>query len=145
MPEDSLVHFADEVSKLMPDILREFLKRQAREVAQGNVTLPQILILDALKDKTYARMGELAKYLSVSMAATTGIADKLVRNGLARRTGSPDDRRIVNISITAKGKKIIEKYNQARYRAIMEMFGGLSSSDRDKYLQILSKIHNRIK
>ena len=51
MSNNSLIQFANEVSKLMPDILRGFLKRQTKEVAQGNITLPQILILDILKDK----------------------------------------------------------------------------------------------
>lgn len=145
MSSEDLRHFADSVSQLMPDILREFLRRQTKEVAQGNITLPQILILGVLKGKTSMRMGELAQYLSVSMAATTGMADKLVRNGFAIRTGSPRDRRVVNISITPKGKRIVEKYNQARQKTIIEMFGSLSASDRSKYLEILRKIHTHIK
>lgn len=145
MPDNSLIQFSNDVSRLMPDILREFLRRQTKEIAQGNISLPQILILDILKNRTSMRMGELAKYLSVSMAATTGIVDRLVRNGFAIRAGSTYDRRVVNISITAKGKRVVEKYNQARQKTIIEMFGSLTASDRSKYLEILSKIHSHIK
>lgn len=145
MADNTLIHFANEVLKLMPDILREFLRRQTKEITQGNFSLPQILILDVLKEKASMRMGELAKYLSVSMAAATGIADKLVRNGFVIRTGSPHDRRVVNISITAKGKKMITQFNLARQKTIIEIFGALSDSDRDKYLEILNKIHGRLK
>lgn len=144
MPDNALTHFANEVLKLMPDILREFLKRQTGEITQGNLSLPQILILDVLKDKASMRMGELAKYLSVSMAAATGIADKLVKSGFVTRAGSPADRRIVNISITAKGKKMVSEFNRARQKTIIEVFGALSGTDRDKYLEILSKIHARL-
>ncbi|OGX23782.1 MAG: hypothetical protein A3J51_00730 [Omnitrophica WOR_2 bacterium RIFCSPHIGHO2_02_FULL_45_21] len=145
MPDNPLTHFANEVSKLMPDILREFLRRQTREISQGNISLPQILILDALKERASMRMGELAEYLSVSMAATTGIANKLVKNGFVLRTGTPHDRRIVNISITPKGRKTVNEYNRARQKTIIEIFGSLSSSDRSKYLEILNKIHYRLR
>ena len=144
MPDNALTHFANEVLKLMPDILREFLRRQTGEITQGNFSLPQILILDVLKDKVSMRMGELAKYLSVSMAAATGIVDKLVKSGFVTRAGSPHDRRIVNISITAKGKKMVSEFNRARQKTIIEVFGALSGTDRDKYLEILSKIHARL-
>lgn len=144
MPDNALTRFANEVLKLMPDILREFLKRQSGEITQGNLSLPQILILDVLKDKVSMRMGELAKYLSVSMAAATGIADKLVKSGFVTRAGSLADRRIVNISITAKGKKMVSGFNRARQKTIIEVFGALSGTDRDKYLEILSKIHARL-
>lgn len=144
MSDDAIRHFANEVLKLMPDILREFLKRQTKEIAQGNISLPQILTLDVLKGRGSMRMGELAKYLSVSMAAATGIADRLVRNGFISRAGSAEDRRIVNISITAKGGKVVNEYNRARQKTIIEVFGALSGSDRDKYLELLNKIHKRI-
>ena len=145
MLDSAIISFANEVSKLMPDIMREFLKRQTREVTRGNISLPQMLILNILKDRVSLRMGELAKYLGVSMAATTGIVDKLVRSGFALRSSSVNDRRIVNISITAQGKKIIQKHNQARQKALIEIFGSLSLADRNKYLEILSKIQRHLK
>lgn len=145
MSDNPLTHFANEVSRLMPDILREFLKRQSKEVIRGNISLPQMLILDILKDKASMRMGDLAKYLSVTLPATTGIVDKLVRNGLVLRTSMPADRRIVNINITPHGKRAVEKYNQARRKTIIEIFGNLSAFDRNKYLEILNKMHRHLK
>lgn len=145
MPGNAMEDFADKVVKLMPDIMREFLKRQTREFSQGNISLPQTLILDILKDKPSMRMGELAEYLSVSMAAATGIVERLFKGGYVLRGGVPYDRRIVNISATSKGKKIIKSHNQARQKAIIEMFGVLSLEDRDRYLEILSKIQRHLK
>ncbi|TAN62577.1 MarR family transcriptional regulator [bacterium] len=145
MSDDAIKNFANDVLKLMPDILREFFKRQTKEIAQGNISLPQILTLDLLKARGSMRMGELAKYLSVSMAAATGIADRLVRSGFVSRAGSNQDRRIVNISITTKGKKVAQEFNRARQKTIIEVFGALSGTDRDKYLELLNKIHKHIK
>ncbi|MEK6568050.1 MAG: MarR family transcriptional regulator [Candidatus Omnitrophota bacterium] len=145
MPPDTIVRFADDVSRMLSDVMRKFLRRQTKEVVQGNISLPQVFILDALKDKSSMRMGELAGHLSVSMAAVTGIADKLVKSGFVLRGSVLGDRRVVNISITAKGREVIRRHNRARHKAIMDMFGHLSAEDREKYLEILTKIHQHLK
>lgn len=146
MPEDSITKFAQEVSRLLPEIIRESLKRQAGLfMQQGNMSLAQLFVLSLLKDCQLMRMGDLAKHLSVSMAATTGIVNKLVKNGLVIRTSSPNDRRIVNISITPKGRKIIDELNENRQKLFIEIFGSLTEADRDKYLEILAKVHGYLK
>lgn len=145
MSDDALVHFADDVSRMLSDIMRTFLKQQTKEVVEGRISLPQVFVLDVLKDKTSMRMGELAKHLSVSMAATTGIVDKLVKNGFAVRSSNAGDRRVVNISITASGRKAIARHNQARHKVIIGMFGYLSAQDRNTYHHILTKIHQHLK
>lgn len=145
MSEEALARFAGEVSKLMPAIMREFLKRQAKEITRGSLTLPQLLILDTLREKGSMRMGELAEFLGVSMAAATGVVERLVNNGLSERAGSPGDRRVVNISITAKGSAIVEKHTRARLKATVDLFQNLSPPDRDKYLEILQKINRHLK
>lgn len=140
MPNKSLLEFADEVLRFHPVLMRRFLKKQAKEIAQDNISFPQMLILDILNVKQSIRMGELAKYLSVSMAAATGIVDRLVKQGLAIRTSSPTDRRVVNINITDRGKKRMQKCNEIKQKTIIEIFGGLTEADRNKYLEILRKI-----
>ena len=125
--------------------MRKFLRQQTKEVVEGRISLPQVFVLDVLKDKTSMRMGELAKHLSVSTAATTGIVDRLVKNGFVVRGSSAGDRRVVNISITSSGRKVIARHNQARHKAIIGMFGHLSAHDRNTYRDILTKIHRHLK
>ncbi len=144
MADESLTQFANEVSRFHPELMRQFLKRQIKEISRGSISLSQMLVLDVLKESAAMRMGGLAKELAVSMAAATGTVDKLVKSSYVIRTSSPDDRRIVNISLTALGKKIAEKYSQARLKTIIDIFGKLSHSDRNKYLAILRKIHHHL-
>lgn len=144
MSNKSLLQFADEVSRFHPELMRRFLRRQTKEIARYDISPAQMLILDILNHKNSMRMGELAKYLSVSLPATTGIVDRLMKLGLVVRANSPVDRRVVNIDIAAKGKKIVKECRQAKQRTIIEIFGGLSEADRDKYLEILRKILNRL-
>jgi len=145
MTDAKLLEFSKAVSRILPDIIRQFLKRHTKNLALGNISLAQLIMLDILKDAGEMRMGDLAECLSVSMAAATGLVDKLVKAGLVIRSSSPKDRRIVNVNITPKGRNIINRTNEARRRTIMEAFGNLSAADRDKYLEILTKIHRYMK
>ncbi len=145
MPKDSLCRFANEISRIMPEITREFLKRHTKELTFGNISLAQLLILNLLKDGPAMHMSELANYLSVSTAAATSMVDKLVKSGMVTRASSPGDRRIVNILITLKGKDGVTKCNKARERMIMDIFKDLSEDDRNMYLAILHKIEDNLK
>lgn len=145
MSDNDLVQFSHGVCRLLPAVMRQFLKRHRKWLAAANISFAQAIILDILKEKESMRMSELAKDLSVSMAGATGLVDKLVREGLVARESLPDDRRVVKVSVTPKGKGVIVRINEARRRMIMEAFGNLSVSDRDKYLEILTKIHSHLK
>ncbi len=59
-------------------------------------------------------MSDLKEKLFITGAGATGIADHLVKKGLAKRTRSKQDRRVVNIEITDKGKNIIERVFRQR-------------------------------
>ena len=50
-------------------------------------------------------MSELGGLLFISKAYMTVLADSLVENGWAERKSDPDDRRVILIAITRKGKK----------------------------------------
>ena len=59
-------------------------------------------------------MSDLKEKLFITGAGATGIADHLVKKELAKRSRSNEDRRIVNIEITDKGTKIIDKVLRQR-------------------------------
>ena len=54
-------------------------------------------------------MSRIADYVNVPMSTATGIVDRLVKNGYLDRNRSDADRRIVQIRLTGKAKKIVEE------------------------------------
>ncbi len=136
--------FADRVLEVMPVVMREFARRQIREINEGKVTLPQVLVLDYLHAQGTSKMKDLAAELKVTTAAMTGIVDRLVRERYVERCFDERDRRIINIMLTPQGKTLIGKINRGRRQLVMQVFARISPVDREKYLSVLRQIRQII-
>lgn len=72
-----------------------------------NLTARDVLVLSRIgKDKNQT-LTSLACRL-VSKVSASSIVDKLVKLEYAKRTRNKDDRRVVNVTLTSTGKKLIQ-------------------------------------
>ncbi|QIE29949.1 Transcriptional regulator SlyA (plasmid) [Caballeronia sp. SBC1] len=71
-----------------------------------DITGPQMGILLAMQRGLASTPFELSKILSVDTGLMTRMLDKLETKGLLERSRSVDDRRVVNLVLTKKGKEI---------------------------------------
>jgi len=133
--------FAGEMSVLMPRLLSEFLKRQPRLIAKGEITLAQITILHILKERGQCMMRELAGFLSVTTSAATGIVDRMVKAGFLKRVPDPADRRVINIRITRKGKATIGIISKQRRKMMVDIFRNFTSTERETHLNNMKKMY----
>lgn len=136
----SLKEFADQLNELMSDLLRGVVRRNADEVIQGKITMPQLLICQRLCKEGRSNMTALANYMEVTTAAVTGIVGRLVRGGYVDRHYAAEDRRVINIELTAKGREMVRNFKEQKRRMAIEVFKNLSESDRRNYLRILTRI-----
>jgi len=141
MQDKSLDEFYKKMDDLMPNLIRESVKRGADEVTKGLITVPQMLILETLNKKEECIMSELAEALSITTSAATGLIDRMIRLNLVTRSRCEKDRRIVNVNITEKGKNTISGIIEERRRMIVDTFGKLSKEEREKYLEIMEKVY----
>lgn len=66
---------------------------------------------------------QTAGHLSVSVSAVSQLTDPLYAEGYLRRQNDPKDRRIIYLSLTPKGRKVIKNLRhslRSGFRAIME-------------------------
>ncbi|MBL7151349.1 MAG: MarR family transcriptional regulator [Candidatus Omnitrophica bacterium] len=136
----SLNEFADRLNELIPELLRGVVRRNADEVTEGKITMPQLLVCQHLCKEGHSNMTSLANYMGVTTAAVTGIVDRLVKGGYAGRHYAHEDRRIINIELTARGREMVRKFKEQKRRMAIEVFGNLSEADRRNYLRILTRI-----
>jgi DNA-binding MarR family transcriptional regulator len=69
------------------------------------LTVPQILVLQALDEAGGLPVSELARRVSLSQATVTSILDRLGRKELLKRERDAPDRRVVTVSLTAAGAR----------------------------------------
>jgi len=136
----SITAFADKMDQIMPEIMKGFIHRLHSDVFKGKVTLPQLLVLELLNRQGVAKMTDLAKYMKVTTAASTGIVQRLVLLGYVQREFDQKDRRIINIRLSAKGSQLLKQLTQQRRQLIIKTFGQISEDDRGEYLRILMQV-----
>jgi DNA-binding MarR family transcriptional regulator len=92
--------------------IRRFLRfsEQAARAAGLEPRQHQMLLtLKGLPHATQPFIGELAERLQVEHHSAVELADRLVAGGYVRRIRSTEDRRVVLLSLTAKGEHVLRE------------------------------------
>ena len=139
-PSQDIGAFGKRMVELLPRMLRGFARRESNYLSLGKISIPQFNVLELLWREDDCPMNRLAKALGVTRPAATGLVDRLIHQGLAIRRGDPRDRRVVRVSVTPKGRKILSNIWDQKRRMIVSVFGGISPSDRAHYLATLEKV-----
>ena len=79
------------------------------------LTMPQMITLLAIHDSGSCRMGTLADATQQSGGTLTGIVDRLIDDRLVERVRSANDRRVIEVTLTAEGQARGRQVLDARY------------------------------
>jgi DNA-binding MarR family transcriptional regulator len=74
-------------------------------------------------------LGELAAAEQVRPATMTRIAQSLVEGGYARRERDPSDGRVVRLSATANGRRVMQQGRERRVTNLARLFERLSAEE----------------
>src|SRR5262249_37997650 len=120
---------------------RNLLMREARRsVERWGLTLAQFDVLAELERSARGgfTFGELSRLLLVTSGNLTGIVDSLESGGLARRKIDKQDRRVVRIVVTPKGRQLIQQIAQEHGRDIRAALGPIP---RDRQAALEQLLH----
>jgi DNA-binding MarR family transcriptional regulator len=115
---------AGELYSHIVDIVRAVRSNKRIELFRGGMeklNFAQITALYFLYDSAGLTMGELADCARVRMPTMTDTMSGLVNSGYAARKHSVNDRRKVIMTITDKGKKLVD-YNRSIGEEYIERF-----------------------
>lgn len=90
-------------------------------------------------------MTSIADFLGISKPLMTQQVDKLVENGFMDREFNPEDRRIIEISLTQKGQKTAETIKKTFGEKAAILLSSLSLEDIDLLYQNLSSANQILK
>jgi MarR family transcriptional regulator, 2-MHQ and catechol-resistance regulon repressor len=75
------------------------------------------------------------------MSDTSRIVDRLIAKGLVKKVTCKNDRRLVDVIITDKGKKLLERLD-LRQEEMDQIFGSISEQDANILSDLLDKIRD---
>ncbi len=95
---------------------------------ESGLTPERLSVLSVLAFAGPKSVSELADAEMVSRPAISRIVNGLEDSGLARRSREREDRRMVTVHATAKGRRLMEKARGRRVGRIAERLAGLDAS-----------------
>jgi DNA-binding MarR family transcriptional regulator len=108
-----------------------------------DVTLPRFDLMAQLdKAPNGMTLGELSQRMMVSNGNVTGLVERLVLLNLVERTPAPNDRRAMIVTLTPEGRRIFRSLARTHEGWIAEIFAGLSQTEMDTLMKLLSKTKN---
>jgi len=114
------------------------IRRRLRDAF--DVTLPRFDLMAQLdKAPNGMTLGELSQRMMVSNGNVTGLAERLVEQGLLARRSSPTDRRVQLVNLTAEGRRAFRAMARTHEDWIAEIFAGLEPDDIEALMRLLAK------
>ncbi|HEX5787731.1 MAG TPA: MarR family transcriptional regulator [Woeseiaceae bacterium] len=124
-------------------LYRRFLRDATRALEPLNLELWEYDVLSALRRQGRPFMlsaTRLARQTDLSSGAMTNRIDRLEQRGFVRRTQDEEDRRGVNISLTARGVREINRAIQHRLDVAEKSLAALSDPERTELADLLRKV-----
>src|SRR5579884_1852688 len=125
------------------------LMREARQriVRRWNLTLPQFEMLAEL-----ARAGadgftfiELSRLLLVTSGNLTGIVDRLEDQRLVERRADPDDRRVIRVALTSKGRRATREILPAHAADIEDVLSFMPRAALEQLSELLGRLRDGLR
>ena len=112
----------------------------ARSIAGvDEVTLPQYRALVVLMRPSPVTVGDLAVVLDIHPSTATRLCDRLeLKRLVRRRPGISTDRRVTPVSLTPKGRRLVESVTEHRRRDIAGIVASMSPEERHNVIRSLT-------
>ncbi|MGA2976983.1 MAG: MarR family transcriptional regulator [Spirochaetia bacterium] len=103
----------------------------------GGLSMPQFSLMMRLYHGGGCEVHDIGSQFDVTSAAASQMVERLAQGGLVVRAENPDDRRVRQITITAKGRALIDRGMDERYRWVDELVGFIPAAHRAAVLAAL--------
>lgn len=113
-------------------LIRAAQRHSAAIQKQCGVSGAQLWMLQELRDAPGMRVGELAARMAIHQTTASNLLEALVKSGHVLKSRDESDQRVVNLSLTASGARLLRKAPQPARGLLPEALARVSSADRAK-------------
>ena len=133
-PPDELVRFVERLGDMGPRAGRPFIEKPVTFYRMSGF----------LYRNPSPTMGELSQAVSVPLSTATRMADRWVEGGYAQRLADPDDRRIVRIALTDKGRRLHEIMEGQIELGFSKALDCLTAAEQESLLGLIRKVADKL-
>lgn len=108
-----------------------------KDISHNDMHVIEVIGIGAPKN-----MSSIARELSVTVGTLTIAMNSLVKKGYVERTRGKEDRRVVYISLSEKGRNAYEHQARFHHEMIRSMTNDLTDEERKTLMRAFSKLNN---
>lgn len=110
-----------------------------------DITPEQFVVLNKLSEQDGCSQRDLAECVFKDTATLARMLDTLERKGVVERRRDQEDRRQYRVTITDKGRDLIEQLRQLVHEHKQRTFSCLSSEELDQLMGLLARLRHHIR
>ena len=114
-------------------------KMEYQTIKEGGLTNSQFAVLEVLYSKGDLKICEIIEKILTTSGNVTVVIKNLEKDGLVSKNSDPEDKRSMLISITDKGKKIMDEIFPKHVDNINNIFSILTTEEKLELKKILKK------
>jgi DNA-binding MarR family transcriptional regulator len=132
---------AETVARALADIFPRMMESLARLGGSRSsqalpLTAPQLKALYAIHVQgDEMQMSELAEALGITQSTATDVTKRLVRLGYLIKKRPSGDKRVVCVSLSAKGQKIVQEMQSEKFQQFLRICEALPKAARQRLLK----------
>jgi MarR family transcriptional regulator, 2-MHQ and catechol-resistance regulon repressor len=117
-----------------------FQRHAVEDIRTYGLTLPQFGVIESLGHLGAMTLGELAQKQLSSCGNTTVVVDNLETEGLVERNASKEDRRVIYVRLTPKGKRLFNDAFKRHAKVIAQLASVLTECEQLELAKLLKKL-----
>lgn len=118
-------------------------QREYVTIKESGLTVSQFGVLEVLYHKGDLKICDIIEKVLGTSGNITVVIKNLEKDGLIKKYADPEDKRAVLISITEKGKEIIEGMFPKHVENINNIFSVLTDEEKETLIKIARKLTNK--
>ena len=107
-----------------------------------NITPHSVEVMRLLGEEGSLHIAEIGSRLQIAKAQMTQLIDRLVELGIVRRAADKNDRRLINVTLTRRGRSVLKKHMHSFALATREALSGLSDAELANVSLYLRKLND---
>jgi|SRR5471030_51889 len=136
------------INELLVQLFNDVLQIEERSLKNGilsDLSITEIHTIDAIGMYTEKTMSEVAQKLKINVSTLTTAINKLIKKDYVERKRIEEDRRVVLVKLTRKGKLASRLHQKFHGEMINNAIAGLSIKEEDILISSLNKINDFFK
>ncbi|MFC9709857.1 MarR family winged helix-turn-helix transcriptional regulator [Paenibacillus sp. NPDC056933] len=131
--------YNSDFAKCWSRLTKDYKLHMDHELAPS-LTEAQLAVLEVLEDHEKMKPSDLIPFLATTPAAVTMLLDRMEKNGLIRRDRDDQDRRIVWVSLSDKGRMETERGITIRNEFMNSVLSNISMHNQQLLVYLLNKM-----